>query len=398
MFSTRWIPGFLTRKSLAASGLRALCAVFLASVFLVPMGLHAQGAASATKAEPDTVVYANGEKLVGHFEGLIGGAAKFKSDKVGEISIDLSMIQELHISQRFAVVRKGVKLARGEMDGKIPRGTISIVNQTLRIDPGSGQAVQTIPVGDVSAIVDEPTFLAAFHGRDIFHGWKGALAFGASLVEATQSSQNFTGAANLVRAMPPPSRTWLPPSNRTLVVFSDSYGTVSQPNTPTLTTSIYHAGAERDEYFGSRVYAFGSVAFDHNFSQGLDLQQTYGGGIGWTVIKRPKQTLDLKGSVDYERQTFALASQDLDIFDSIFTEDYVRTFAHGIALKQEISGSPAWTQVRAYSAYASVGVIIPVYKRFGFSVNAIDSFINDPPPTFQKNSVQFTMGISYTLR
>ena len=40
-------------------------------------------------------------------------------------------------------------------------------------------------------------------------------------------------------------------------------------------TSIYHADAERDEYFSPAVFAFGQAQYDHNFSQGLDLQQTY---------------------------------------------------------------------------------------------------------------------------
>ncbi len=343
------------------------------------------------------MVYADGEKLAGHFEGLIGGAAKFKSDTVGEITIDLSKIQELHSSQRFAVIRNGVKLAKGETDGKVLRGTISIANQTVTVDPGNGLPTQTIKVGDVGNIVDEASFLKALQSTGILHDWKGAVAVGASLVEATQNSVSFNTTVNLVRAIPPPDENWLPASNRTLVAFSDSYGKVTQPGTPTVETSIFHAGAERDEYFGSNVYAFGSVAFDHNFSQGLDLQQTYGGGFGWTLIKEAKQTLDLKGSIDYERQSFDVPALDHSLAVSVFAEDYARTLVHGIALNEQLSVTPAWTQTQAYSAYASVGLVFPVYKRFGFTVNAIDSFLNDPPPAFKKNSVQFTTGISYTL-
>ena len=371
--------------------------ILFAIACLVPAGLRAQGAAGAAPAEPDTIVFANGEKLVGHFEGLRAGAAKFKSDKLGEITIDLSKLQELHSSGRFAVVRKGVKLAKGETDGQILRGTISIVNQMVEIDPANGLPTQTVKAGDVSDIVDEATFLKALKSPGILHDWKGAVAAGVSLVEATQNSVSFNTAVNLVRAMPPPDQTWFPPSNRTLVAFSDSYGTVSQPGTPTVKTSIFHAAAERDEYFSSRVYAFGSVAFDHNFSQGLDLQQTYGGGIGWTLVKEAKQTLDVKGSIDYERQAFDVPGPDHSLAVSVFAEDYARKLVHGIALDELLSVTPAWTQTQAYSAYASVGLVFPVYKRFGLNVNAIDSFLNDPPPAFKKNSFQFTTGITYTL-
>jgi hypothetical protein len=347
---------------------------------------------------PDTVTFANGEKLAGHFDGLTNGAARFKSDQLGEITIDLSKLQELHSTERFALIRKGVKLHKKDTDGQVPRGTITISNKMVQVDPGSGQPVQTVALGDVDDIVEEATFLGAFRSPGIFHDWKGALTLGASLVEATQDSESLNTSVDLVRTMPPASQNWLPQSNRTIVAFSDSYGTVSQPNTPTVKTSIFHAGAERDEYFASSgVFGFGSAAFDHNFSQALDLQQVYGGGIGWSVIKKPKQELDLKASINYERQSFQVASQDHSLATSAFGETYTRTLAHGIGINEQLAASPAWTDLHAYSAYGSVGVVLPVYKRFGLSVNLIDSYLNDPPKGFKTNSVQFTTGISYTL-
>ena len=107
--------------------------------------------------------------------------------------------------------------------------------------------------------------------------------------------------------------------------------------------------------------------------------------------------MDVRGSANYERQSFEVAAENHNLINSVFAQDYTRTFVHGIVLNEQISASPAWNQTRAYSAYASVGLVFPVYKRFGFNVNAIDSFLNDPPPGFQKNSVQFTTGVTYTL-
>lgn len=369
------------------------CVLLIAFALLATTGLRAQAPAGM-----DTVTFENGEKLVGHFDGVTNGAAKFKSDQLGEIAIDLSKLQELRSTEKFAVIRKGVKLHKKETDGNIPQGTITVTNRVVQVDPGNGQPVQTVAVGDVDDIVEEATFLGAFRSPGIFHDWKGAIAVGVSLVEATQNSTSFNTVINLVRVMPPASENWLPLSNRTTVGFSDSYGKVTQPGTPTVLTSIYHAEAERDEYFGSSsIFAFGSAAFDHNFSQGLDLQQVYGGGIGWTVIKRPNQTLDLKGSINYERQSFQVPALDHSLATSIFGEDYKRTLPHGIALNQQLSISPSWNDLHAYSAYGAVGVVLPIYKRFGFSVNVIDSYLNDPPPGFKTNSVQFTTGISYTL-
>jgi hypothetical protein len=60
------------------------------------------------------------------------------------------------------------------------------------------------------------------------------------------------------------------------------------PSTSTK-SSILHVGAERDQYVSSRAYYLGMVSFDHNYSQSLDLQQIYGGGVGYTAMKSPVQ-------------------------------------------------------------------------------------------------------------
>lgn len=54
---------------------------------------------------------------------------------------------------------------------------------------------------------------------------------------------------------------------------------MSQPGSPKLKTSIFHGDLERDPYLPrSHGYFFVQTAFDHNFSQGLNLQQMYDAG------------------------------------------------------------------------------------------------------------------------
>jgi hypothetical protein len=219
---------------------------------------------------------------------------------------------------------------------------------------------------------------------------------GASLVEATQKSNTFTAGVALVRAVP--AENWLDPRNRTIVDFSVSYGKLTQPNTPTVKTSIYHADAERDQYFSGRFYGFGQLAYDHNFSQGLDLQQAYGGGVGWTVIKSAHQTLDVKASVNYIRQQFETAANNQNLVGSTFAEGYQRTLPHGILFTEQLSATPAWNNTRAYTASGGAGLTMPMFKRLSLSLSALDMFLNDPPPGFKKNSFQFTTGVSYTLK
>jgi len=358
---------------------------------VLPLGLAGQAAAG-----PDLLVLTSGERLTGHLQDVSNGKVDFASDGLGKISVDWSKVQELHAAELFAVIRKGVKLSKNASVTNIPQGTIAATGQTITVMPQAG-APQTIPVADASHAVPQRDFLNAVqHNPNFLTGWTGTASLGAALVQATQSSTSISTSVSLARAIP--SETWLEPRNRTTADFNSAYGRISQPATPVVKTSIFHADAERDEYFSGNIFALGNAAFDHSFSQGLDLQQIYGLGAGWTVVKTANRSLDLQGSLTYERQSFFVARLDDNLIGSVFSEDFNQKFAGGITLTQKLAANPAWNRTNAYSANASVVVALPLYKQFSLSASAADSFLNNPPPGFKKNSVQFTTALTYTIK
>lgn len=366
-------------------------------IFIVTLAalLHAQ---DKPAPQPDTLVLNDGERLIGHFVRSNGATVTFKSDLLGELNIDWSKIKELQSVQRYAVVEKDVKLGRHSDISGIPKGAVTMTDQTLAIEPSPGAAPQKIPVAQATHVVDEPTFESVLlHSPGFFEDWKGGITAGASLVQATQQSRTFTGSISLIRAIP--GENWLDPRNRTIVDFSASDGSVTQPNTPTIKTEIIHFDAERDEYFrGQDLYGFAGVALDHNFSQGLRLQSNLGAGIGYTVIKKANETLDFKGSLTYIKQDFETSANNSNLFGSTFNETFMRRTAHGILFQQQISVTPSWTVLNDYFATAGGSVAVPVYKRFALSMSLADAFLNNPPPGFKKNSFQLTTGLTYTLK
>ena len=347
-------------------------------------------AQAPAKPEPDTLVLNDVEKLIGHFVRSTGGSVRFKSDVLGELNVDWSKVKELHTSGQYAVIPKAVRLGRHPDTSGVSEGTLTEADQKIEV------AAKTLPVGDVAQVVDVATFNKDVKGQPSFlRDWHGTAALGASFVEATQNSRTITDAVALVRVVP--GEDWLARRDRTAFDFSSSYGLVTQPNTPTVKTSIFHADAERDEYVSASIFAFGQALFDHNYSQGLDLQQTYVGGVGWSVYKRANDSLDLKAGISFVRQQFAGATAPKSLAGSAFDEKYLRKFFHGTTFAQELSVSPSWTDSRALSALGSAALALPVYKRFSVSTGVTDTFLNDPPPGFKKNSLQFTTAVTYVL-
>lgn len=360
--------------------------------------LHAQDKTAAPKRGPDTLVLTDGEQLIGHFVSAHGAVVTFKSDILGQLTIDWSKIKELRAPEKFAIVKKDVKLGRRSDVSGVPKGAVTVTGQTLSIDPGAGAAPQQVPIDQAAHVVDEPTFEnVLLHNPGFFEDWKGTVTGGASLVQATQQARTFTGSVAFIRAIP--SENWLDARNRTTIDFSASDGEVIQPNTPTVKTDIIHFDAERDEYFRAKaVYAFVQTALDHNFSQGLKLQSNLGAGIGYTVIKKANETLDFKGSMSYLTQEFETAANSHSLVGSTFNETFMRKTAHGIVFQQQISVTPAWNMMHDYFATAGGSMTVPVYKRFAFSMSVADTFLNNSPARFKKNSFQLTTGLTYTLK
>lgn len=352
---------------------------------------------AAGKPQPDVLILIDDERLVGHLDHADATSVYFKSDLLGDVKADWSKVKELHAQGQYAVLGKGVQLRPHANVSNVPQGTLNATAQTITITPSAG-APQTVPVAQAAQVLEETTFQKEVSPPPVpfTHAWTGAITAGGTLVEATQQTVSFTGAVHLVRAIPVEAD--FPPDNRTIFDFSGTEGHVTQPGTPEIKTEIAHADAERDQYFTqSGVYAFAEVAADHNFSQGLTLQQNYGGGIGWTAIRQPNETLDLKGSVDYERQQFTTGPNQ-DLIGSNFAESFLRKLKNGITFTEQLTVMPAWNVTNAWTATGSAAVNMPVYKNLTFTLGVLDSFLNNPPPTFKKNSFTATTGLTYTVK
>jgi hypothetical protein len=398
LWSTRahnWPQPHSARSRRFAIRIRLIALV--ASLF-VTGSLHAQAAKPKSedkpKVDPDLLIFVNGEQLTGTLEKADGKNISFKSLMAGEITVPWTNIKELHSNQTFALLEPKQKLTRKDALTAAPEGTVSAENKQLSVKSPTSTA--TVPLAQVDQLIPSADFTKALAPIRLTQGWAGTASGGVALVRATQDSTTFNGAIALTRALPQVS--WLPPSSRTTIAYNQTYGTTSQTGTPTVETNIFHAGAEQDVYFSPRLFALADVAFDHNFSSNLNLQQAYGGGIGFNFLKTPKQQLDLRSDLHYEKQTFFDPTSTANIIGSTFSETYLRNLPRKIVFSEFGSYTPAWNDLSAYSAHINASLGFPVYKGFAFSIAAADDFLNDAPVGTNKNSSQFTTNITYTIK
>jgi hypothetical protein len=398
---------------------RAVCALFALVLGASVAGVLRAEPEKKPAAPPDVLVLSDGDTLHGKFVNEIGGKVTFHSDSLGDVTLGWDKIKELHTTEKFGVLQQTANIKGKHAAAKIPTGTVDVTDGKLTVNAEG--APTSIPVGKAQYVMDDNVLRKqVFSEPGFFAGWNGAATAGATVVSSTTNQYTFSGALALERDVP--VVPWLDPRNKTLFAFNESYGKITQPTysyaaTPPATgnvvvpavvtkSSIFHAAAERDQYFSPRVYALVQVAFDHNFAQELQLQQIYGGGFGWTVVKKPNQEVDLKGTAQYEKQQFiaGTGTANQDLVGSTFAANYL-LHVKRVTFAQAVSYIPAYNMMSAYSANETNTVAFPAFKNFSFSVGTLDTYLNDAPfgataanPPTKPNSFQFTMGLTYVIK
>ena len=377
-----------------------------------------------TKKEPEVkeeLTLKNDDKLTGQLLNSTGTEIKFKSDLAGEVTVKWENVKELKSKRDFAVVPKDVKDARNS--AIVPQGAIKIGEKGIVVSPISAAkpeisaappgpeakpgatkeaaAAKEIPTSKIAAVVDDAMYQKEINKKIGFRsGWDGHITTGTSMIFSTQNTSLYQVDTSLKRSIPTVS--WLDPKLRTTIDFTLSAGKTTQPGTETTITNIFHLGGERDEYFSPRGYYLQVFSLDHNYAQGLVLQQKYGGGIGATLFKKKDAEFDITADLHYENQQFqANASVDvkaleLHLIASTLTEDYTRKWGK-LQFNEKLLADVAWNNASAFSASGTSSLRYPIYKRLAYSVSTIDNFLNNPQIGYKKNSFQFVSGFALNL-
>jgi hypothetical protein len=376
------------------------------------------------KKEPEVkeeLTLKNDDKLTGQLLNSTGTEIKFKTDLAGEVTVKWEDVKELKSKRDFAVIPKDVKDARDS--AKVPQGAINIGEKGIVVSPIStpkpeisaappepeakpgaakeAAAAKEIPTSKIASVVDDATYQKEINRKiGLRSGWDGHITTGTSMIFSTQNTSLYQVDTALKRSIPTVS--WLDPKLRTTIDFTLSAGKTTQPGTETTITNIFHVGGERDEYFSPRGYYLQMLSEDHNYSQGLVLQQKYGGGIGATLFKNKERELDITADLHYENQQFQANSSvdvealELHLIASTLTEEYTRKWGK-LQFNEKVLADLAWNNASAFSASGTSSLRLPVYKRLAFSVSTIDNFLNNPQIGYKKNSFQFITGFTLNL-
>jgi hypothetical protein len=376
--------------------------------------IRAQTAASGqvVKVALDTITFGNGDVLTGRVEKVVFGNLSFYSNELGDLIIPMTKIKTMHTITKVAAGSATDVLTKKTVADQVKVGKIEIANGELNVTLPRGE-MRRFPVRDLTFMLNDPAYRRELHSEaDLLYGWFGRVMLGATVVASTNNAQTYTGAVGLVRAIP--TIAGLPAGSKTIVNLSSTYGLARNAKivsggvvfqTAAVTkTDILHGDLEYDKFLTSVVFGLVSGSADHNLGDGLELQQAYGGGMGWGICRTPQNDLSVRASLQFAQQQFydgitsGLGTPTENLIGSSINETWSRAFSHGVQFNQYVTLNPTFNLVRAYSGTVGASFVFPMYKNLNVSVTTTDNYLGDPPDGFHRNTFQLTTGVVYRLK
>jgi len=96
-------------------------------------------------------------------------------------------------------------------------------------------------------------------------------------------------------------------------------------------------------------------------------------------------------------QSFQVAAQNQNLIGASLGENYLRNLPGKMVFTESAVFIPSFNNPNAYSMLFNGGLALPVYRRVSANFAVTDSFLNNPPAGYKKNSFQFITGFSYSF-
>ena len=351
-------------------------------------------ARSMPAAGPDTLFFRDGDKLSGELIRVENGQLIFRSPKTGDESIAVDHVQDLLCPRLFAVLRNGDKINRQNA----VVGRLEVKDEALIISPAAGSPI-TLRANDVAYAIEDGQFEREINRKyGIHEGWSLQAGAGATLVRSTETSNAFNSDLALSRTLP--GIDYLSRRDSTRIALRDTYETINRPDgnggLDRTEVHIFHAEAERNQFLHKRFYLIGNYTFDRNYAQGLLAGQLLGVGLGYTVVKNGRQTLDLKSDLTRATQGFVDPGQNDTLLGQKFIVEYRRSLPLGIDLEETGNYLPSYNLPHDYSANSLTVLRVPLLWRIGLAFTIEDNYLNNHSPGTRPNTFRANSSLTYS--
>jgi putative salt-induced outer membrane protein YdiY len=348
-------------------------------------------------AVADTVTLKNGDRLTGTVTQLAGGKLSIDTKAAGTVTIDWGEVATVKLD-------KTIIMAIEKKNGKkveIQKKEVSAIERT---DSGFAVTAPTGPesIAAVTALrsaAAEQAYEASIH-PNFLHAWTGGVNVSFALARGNSDTTTVGAGVNLVR----PTST-----DKTSIYYNTLYthdGILDET-----TANLSNAGIRYDHNLNARTFAFGTLDFNTNALQDLDLRVITGGGFGWHAVVKPNQTFDVLGGLVWTHENYSAVSADLttdpitpaipavtNSFAALdFGEQYTRKLGASSSFTEQAYIFPDLSDIDQYRFTAVAGLNTKIKSFLSWQTTFSDIYVTNPQSGTKNNDVIFTTGLGFNF-
>ena len=334
-------------------------------------------------ARSEVLLMKNGDRLTGKWVRVVGETVVFRGDSPGEVSIPVGKIGSFDAEDPVVALLKGGETIRGKLSLGLD-GNWEVTSESN---------ARTVPSNQVAGIYPEKVYLllaAPPQRARILCGWNGNGTLGYSMARGDTQAGTLSFGADATRRAPN-----LPGLNerfRTHYSLSGLFAeTQSFEGVKTSANSLGTA-LRQDYLFSATNFVFGLGQLDHIQSQGLDLRQTYGAGLGHDLLKTKKVDLSFIGGATFVRENLQ-DSTGRNNAEALMGEKLSLQITSRTRLEQNLNVSPVLSDLGEIQADTKTTLSAKINARLSLNAGFSDNYLSNPSAGHTRNQLVMTTGI-----
>ena len=352
---------------------------------------------AASLVQADQVTLKNGDRLSGKIVTGDGKTLLLKSDFAGDVTIQWDSITAIESTDTvYLTLKDGTKLV-GKVttqDGKFV--VASTAPATASVPAAAKDNVVAVRDDEAQKAFDLEADHMAHPKFNYF--WSGLFDTALALTRGNSSTTTFTLASKAVRETP-----------RDKLTLYGNYVFGRDGTTPPSHTTANQliAGVRGDYNISPRIFVFALADFQTNELQNLDLRQTYGGGVGYHVIKADNTTFDVFGGIAYERDAFGaytlagppivfVPSSEMNSMTALVGEEFDAQLNKRTKFAERLALYPSLTNAGDFRSQFDTSLVTQFKAWLSWQITFSDSYINYPPPGLKANDLLLSTGLRVT--
>jgi hypothetical protein len=345
----------------------------------------------ASWAYADVATLKNGDRVTGTLVTIQGGTLQLKTANLGVVPIPMAQVATYSSDKPVAVVIKGQEPVQGMLE-LLPSGDWQI--------KGDNGQMHTIAAAKPEVIMPAEDYQKLEQAPGIMQGWKGGASLGYSLQNGNQESNTLTTSVAASRERP--ATPIFERHMRTTFDFTTLFSHAEQKSitapfvvTSTVSSRTITTDLRQDYLFSPDNFVFLFGQLNHVSTQGLYLQQTYGGGFGRDVVKNARTTFSVLGGPTYVQEKF-FSGQLTQTIELLLAETLGVQFSKRLRLDHYFQVYPDLLHGGEYRFDTSAVLSYKLLNKFTVNASLIDLYLSNPP-TGEKNNVTLSVGIGYAF-